>query len=168
MRTEETPDIAGTIVRLRTEHGLTQQELADRIAVSRSLVSMWELGTRTPDLLSVERMAELFGVEKGDVVPDARYVFIGGELNAVAAELAELTEPTAAHSKSGADPVSVLDAFLAKLKQKDRELFLCRYLEMKAFKTIAGESGINESTVKSRLLRLRKKFRQFVSKEHLK
>ncbi|MBR6934597.1 MAG: helix-turn-helix transcriptional regulator, partial [Clostridia bacterium] len=45
--------VSETIVKLRTEKGWTQQELADRLIVSRSLVSMWELGIREPDLLSV-------------------------------------------------------------------------------------------------------------------
>ena len=55
-----------TIVKLRTEKGWSQQELADRLLVSRSLVSMWELGSRKPDRFSVERMADLFGVSAED------------------------------------------------------------------------------------------------------
>ena len=56
--------ISEAIIRLRTEKGLTQQDLADQLLVSRSLVSMWELGERTPDILSVEKISELFGDEK--------------------------------------------------------------------------------------------------------
>lgn len=62
--------VSETIVKLRTEKGWTQQELADRLIVPRSLVSMWELGIREPDLLSIERMAELFGVKTGAIVYD--------------------------------------------------------------------------------------------------
>ena len=42
-------DAVKTIADLRAEKGLTQQELADQLAVSRSLVSLWESGARTPD-----------------------------------------------------------------------------------------------------------------------
>ncbi len=71
--------VSETIVKLRTEKGWTQQELADRLVVSRSLVSMWELGIREPDLLSIERMAELFGVKTGAIVSDRSFVYFSQE-----------------------------------------------------------------------------------------
>ena len=71
--------VSETIVKLRTEKGWTQQELADRLTVSRSLVSMWELGIREPDLLSVEKMAELFGVKTGAIVYDRSFVYFSQE-----------------------------------------------------------------------------------------
>ncbi|MBQ3867423.1 MAG: helix-turn-helix transcriptional regulator, partial [Clostridia bacterium] len=37
------PDTAELITALRTEKGLSQEELAKLLFVSRSLVSMWEL-----------------------------------------------------------------------------------------------------------------------------
>jgi hypothetical protein len=36
---------------------------------------MWEQGTRKPDFLIVERMAELFGITVGELIPDDHYVF---------------------------------------------------------------------------------------------
>ena len=71
--------VSETIVKLRTEKGWTQQELAYRLIVSRSLVSMWELGIREPDLLSIERMAELFGVKTGAIVYDRSFVYFSQE-----------------------------------------------------------------------------------------
>lgn len=71
--------VSETIVKLRTEKGWTQQELADRLVVSRSLVSMWELRIREPDFLSIERMAELFGVKTGAIVSDRSFVYFSQE-----------------------------------------------------------------------------------------
>ena len=71
--------ISETLIKLRTEKGWTQHELADRLNVSRSLVSMWELGTRMPDYLTVEKIAGLFGVSVGDINPDRRFVYFSKE-----------------------------------------------------------------------------------------
>ena len=68
-------DISETIIRLRKRKGWTQQELADFLFVSRSLVAMWEQGTRKPDYLSVERMADLFEITVGELIPDEHYVY---------------------------------------------------------------------------------------------
>ena len=38
-----------TIKKLRTEQGLSQDELAERIHVVRQTVSKWERGTSVPD-----------------------------------------------------------------------------------------------------------------------
>jgi transcriptional regulator with XRE-family HTH domain len=72
-------DLSETIIELRTEKGWMQQELADRLIVSRSLVSMWELRIREPDFLSIERMAELFGVKTGAIVSDRSFVYFSQE-----------------------------------------------------------------------------------------
>ena len=47
---------------LRKERGLTQQQLADKLGVSYSTVSMYERGNRRPDLEMMARIAEFFGV----------------------------------------------------------------------------------------------------------
>ena len=160
--------ISEAIIRLRTEKGLTQQDLADQLLVSRSLVSMWELGERTPDILSVEKMSELFGVDEREVLPDTRYVFASGENEETAAiedEIKAFTEPETLTGTSSADPAAALDAFLSKQSREDRALFMSRFLMMKTYKTIADEFGMNESTARSRIARMRSRFGQFLAKE---
>jgi len=44
--------------RLRTEKGLTQQSLADKLYVTRQTVSRWEGGSRYPDLMTAKKPAE--------------------------------------------------------------------------------------------------------------
>ena len=47
---------------LRKEHGLSQEELAGKLDVSRQAVSKWENGQGFPEMETVLRMSDLFGV----------------------------------------------------------------------------------------------------------
>lgn len=48
--------------RLRKARGMSQEELAARMGVSRQAVSRWELNIALPDTENVVRLSELFGV----------------------------------------------------------------------------------------------------------
>ncbi|HIV86989.1 MAG TPA: helix-turn-helix domain-containing protein [Candidatus Pygmaiobacter gallistercoris] len=48
---------------LRREKGLTQEQLAERLGVSRRTVSRWETGSNLPDLDLLLELADLFSVE---------------------------------------------------------------------------------------------------------
>jgi putative transcriptional regulator len=55
--------IQNTIRRLRFDHEeMTQQELADKIGVTRQTVNAIELGKYSPSLEVAFRMADVFGV----------------------------------------------------------------------------------------------------------
>ena len=49
--------------RLRLEKGLSQQQLSKMIFADRSSVARWENGSRIPDLILIERLAECLGVD---------------------------------------------------------------------------------------------------------
>ena len=53
---------AGNLIRLRTEAGLTQAQLAEKLNYSDKSVSKWERADAIPDVLVVKAMADLFGV----------------------------------------------------------------------------------------------------------
>lgn len=53
----------GLIKRFRTELGLTQRELAERISVSDKAVSKWETGNGCPDVSLLSALAEVFGTD---------------------------------------------------------------------------------------------------------
>lgn len=55
-------NISNNIRRLRKEHGMLQEQLADALGVSFAAVSKWERGVATPDLGYIVEMAHLFGV----------------------------------------------------------------------------------------------------------
>ena len=60
--------IRNVIRRLRFDHGeMTQQELADRIGVTRQTVNAIELGKYSPSLEVAFRIAAVFGVALDDV-----------------------------------------------------------------------------------------------------
>ena len=48
-----------TLRRLRTENGLSQQELAEKMYVTRSTVVRWETGSRLPDAAMITRLYEV-------------------------------------------------------------------------------------------------------------
>lgn len=54
--------LADKIIELRKKEGLSQEELADKLGVSRQSVSKWEMAQSTPDLNRILKMSELFGV----------------------------------------------------------------------------------------------------------
>lgn len=55
-------NIADRIQYLRKQKGYSQEELADKMGVSRQAVSKWESGQSSPDLEKVIAMSELFDV----------------------------------------------------------------------------------------------------------
>ena len=60
--------IRNRIRRLRFDHGeMTQQELADRIGVTRQTVNAIELGKYSPSLEVAFRIAAVFGVPLAEV-----------------------------------------------------------------------------------------------------
>lgn len=61
------------IARLRTERGWTQQEIAERLAISRVAVSHVEAGLSIPSERTVTLLAGLFKCEPGDLVAGTAY-----------------------------------------------------------------------------------------------
>ena len=52
----------------RKQKGLSQEELASRLNVSRQTVSKWEVGDSTPDMEKLAAMSELFDVSLDQLV----------------------------------------------------------------------------------------------------
>ncbi len=50
------------LVQLRTQKGLTQEQLAEKVCVSRVAVSKWESGRGYPNLDSLKKLAKIFAV----------------------------------------------------------------------------------------------------------
>ncbi len=59
---EEVMKRSEKILRLRKGMGLSQEELAERLNVSRQAVSRWEVGSAQPDAENVFQMSRVFGV----------------------------------------------------------------------------------------------------------
>lgn len=61
------------IRRLRKEAGLTQEELAQKLFVTRQTISLWELGKVHPDLETLQKLAEQFQVDLLQVLYGPEY-----------------------------------------------------------------------------------------------
>ena len=75
----------------------------------------------------------------------------GGTTPEAAIETAELTQ--------------ILNAFLRKLPQEERQVFVCRYWYLDPIADISKRFGYSQSKVKSMLSRTRKKLRATLTKE---
>ena len=54
--------ISEKIVHLRKLNGLSQEDLAEKLQVSRQAISRWEMGTAKPDANNILQLSTLFGV----------------------------------------------------------------------------------------------------------
>lgn len=61
---------ADKIIRLRKKNGWSQEELADKMEVSRQAVSKWESAQTIPDLKKILQLATLFGVTTDYLLKD--------------------------------------------------------------------------------------------------
>ena len=58
------------IIMLRKKYGWSQEELAERLDISRQSVSKWESGASIPDLERIVGMSQLFGVTTDYLLKD--------------------------------------------------------------------------------------------------
>ena len=54
--------IGENIQRFRKEARMSQEELAEKVGVSRQTVAKWENGTTVPDIYACMAMSEIFGI----------------------------------------------------------------------------------------------------------
>lgn len=87
-----TADIGKKLQQLRKGRKLSQQELADKMGISRATVSNYEVGRRAPHLSELQRFAEFYGVgldyfgvastdEVFDLLTRAKAVFESGAVS---------------------------------------------------------------------------------------
>lgn len=60
--------VAQNLVRLRTQAGMTQLELAERLHYSDKSVSKWERGEALPDVAVLKKLGEIFGVSVSTLI----------------------------------------------------------------------------------------------------
>lgn len=64
--------LSNKILNLRKEKGLSQEELAEKIGVSRQAVSRWEGGAAQPDAANLLQLSRLFQVTADYLLDDDR------------------------------------------------------------------------------------------------
>ena len=58
------------IYQLRKERGMSQEELAGQLTVSRQAISKWELGESVPDTVNIVQLSKIFGVSTDYLLND--------------------------------------------------------------------------------------------------
>ena len=58
------------IKKLREENNLTQQQLAEKLYVSRQTICRWENGSRCPDLITAKKLALELKVSMDELISD--------------------------------------------------------------------------------------------------
>ncbi len=66
---------------LRKSRGLTQEELADALFVSRATISKWESGRGYPSIDSLKEISRYFSVSIDDLLSGEQLIFIAEKEN---------------------------------------------------------------------------------------
>ena len=136
---------AETLKRLRSEKGLSQRDLAERVYVTRSTVARWENGSRLPDAAMLSRLSTCLDIDVGALlstvmesdetpnvimVDDRKIILTGGlavlEVVMPNATIMGFTRPSEAVEYAKANRVAL--AFLDIEMGKTSGLELCRTL----------------------------------------
>ena len=83
-------EFGNKLYELRKEKGLSQEELANHLEVTRQTVSKWELGDSTPDLDKLVLLAELFEISLDELVLDK--VSVTTKLDDLGAKVIDVTD----------------------------------------------------------------------------
>ena len=134
-----------TLRKLRTEKGLSQQEMAERMYVTRSTITRWENGSRLPSAVMIARLAECLGTDvnmlmnaaaeseeaPNVIIVDDRKIVLSGALSVLEtvlpnAVITGFTRPSEAveYAKTNRIALAFLDIEMGKTSGLD----LCRTL----------------------------------------
>ena len=61
-------ELSKQIKKYRAEANLSQEELADKVFVSRQTISNWELNETSPDLKQAEKLADIFNISMDELI----------------------------------------------------------------------------------------------------
>ena len=67
MKTQKS-NIARNLSALRQFHKYSQEDVAERVGVSRQAVAKWENGESVPDIINGDALAQLYDVELSDLI----------------------------------------------------------------------------------------------------
>ncbi|MEG0345859.1 MAG: helix-turn-helix domain-containing protein [Erysipelotrichaceae bacterium] len=93
-------NLGNSLFHARKKNGLSQEEVADKIGVSRQTVSKWETNETIPDIYQSKKMASLYGISLDDLIDfDIEYSEIQEMINKNNDELVEKIDWTNAWGK---------------------------------------------------------------------
>ncbi len=122
-------DFPNVFKHIREKSGLTQQQLADKLGISRSAIGMYEKGEREPNFETLELIADTFNVDMNyllgkksstEVIPDVYY--FNPETSKIAQEIYDNKELSLLFDAArDADPedLQTVHSMLMALKRKE-------------------------------------------------
>ena len=60
--------LANTLAELRKKAKLTQSELGAKLSISAQAISKWENGTSEPDIATLKKLADIYGVSVSYII----------------------------------------------------------------------------------------------------
>ena len=75
---------ADNLMELRKYHALSQEELAEKIGVSRQTLSKYETGESLPDIEKRKALADVFGITVDDLICYDNLIVLGDEGQGIA------------------------------------------------------------------------------------
>ena len=63
---------------LRKQSGMSQEQLAERITISRQAISRWELNESVPDIDNIVQLSQIFGVSTDYLLKEGEYTAVMG------------------------------------------------------------------------------------------
>ena len=146
--------ICNKLQQLRKDANLTQYELADKIFVSRELVSKWETGERRPSYEHLQKLSVTLSCDIGELT----------ETNSLLEE--ELSECFPENfTEKERNIESILSSFLRTLPERDCSVFIRRYYFFDSSEQIGKTYGIKAGYVRMILSRTRKKLKKYLSED---
>ncbi len=136
---------------LRIGANLSQEQLAEKLYVSRDLVAKWETGARRISYRYLLSLSELFGVDVEELAP--KNEVLAGELSGCLPEGIDL---------SPRELEIHLNDFLSELDPRKSGLFVKRYYYMEEIAAISEATGLKENHVRTLLSRTRKKLKRYL------
>lgn len=61
-------ELGNQLVNLRKKEGLSQEELAEKLGVTRQTISKWELGETSPDIKEAKELSNIFHISLDELV----------------------------------------------------------------------------------------------------
>ncbi len=138
------------IAKLRQEANLTQEQLAEKLYITRELVSKWETGKRNPDYKMILKISEILNVKEEDIFSKS---------DGLLKELSDFIPDK--YNNNSTELTEAINTFLATLNVRDRSVFIRRYYFFEDISVIAEEYKIKESNVRTILMRTRRKLKKY-------
>lgn len=65
-------ELGNKILELRKKANLSQEQLAEKIKVTRQTISKWELGETTPDIKQAKELSKLFNISLDELTGNSK------------------------------------------------------------------------------------------------